>query len=89
MSAGSASWPCFVSVEERTTTDGPEHGIAELERDLGFIKSGQYMSKCDGLGVGQEGGDGEVAGALDVREEGAKSRHKLISKYILADNDMA
>lgn len=82
-------------MEERTTTDGPEHGIAELERDPGFkitlnlVKSGQYMSKCDGLGVGQEGGDGEVAGALDVREEGAKSRHKLISRYILADNDMA
>lgn len=82
-------------MEERTTTDGPEHGRAELERDPGFkitlnlVKSGQYMSKCDGLGVGQEGGDGEVAGALDVREEGAKSRHKLISRYILAGNDMA
>lgn len=30
----------------------------------------------DGLGVGEDGGDGEAAGALDIHEEGAGGRHK-------------
>lgn len=30
----------------------------------------------DGLGVGEDGGDGEAAGALDVHEEGAGAGHK-------------
>jgi hypothetical protein len=30
----------------------------------------------DGLGVGEDGGDGEAAGALDVHEEGAGTGHK-------------
>jgi hypothetical protein len=34
----------------------------------------------DGLGVREDGGDGEAAGALDVHEEGAGAGHKgLIS----------
>lgn len=28
--------------------------------------------------MGENGGDGEAAGALDVHEEGAGSRHKLL-----------
>jgi len=32
----------------------------------------------DGLGVGEDGGDGETAGALDVHEEGAGRRHKSL-----------
>jgi hypothetical protein len=30
----------------------------------------------DGLGVGEDGGDGEATGALDVHEEGAGTGHK-------------
>lgn len=42
-----------------------KHGCAALADD-------------DGLGVGEDGGDGEAAGALDVHEEGARSRHKSL-----------
>jgi len=31
----------------------------------------------DGLGVGEDGGNGEAAGALDVHEERAEGGHKL------------
>lgn len=47
---------CHV-LEERTTRDGLERGIAELERDPGFkisprsVKPGQHISKYEGLGV--------------------------------------
>jgi len=34
------------------------------------------LADDDGLGVGEDGGDGEAAGALDVHEEGAGRRHK-------------
>ena len=34
------------------------------------------LADDDGLGVGEDGGDGEAAGALDVHEERAGSRHK-------------
>lgn len=33
----------------------------------------------DGLCVGEDGGDGEAAGALDVHEEGARAGHKHLS----------
>ena len=32
----------------------------------------------DGLGVRENGGDGEAAGALNVHEEGARRRHKSL-----------
>jgi hypothetical protein len=31
--------------------------------------------------VREDGGDGEAAGALDVHEEGAGSRHKLLLSF--------
>jgi len=37
----------------------------------------------DGLGVGEDGGDGEATGALDVHEEGAGLGHKSL-KLVLA-----
>jgi len=38
------------------------------------------LADDDGLGVGEDGGDGEAAGALDVHEEGAGRRHKGLSR---------
>ena len=38
------------------------------------------LADDDGLGVGEDGGDGEAAGALDVHEEGARSGHKLLEQ---------
>jgi len=32
----------------------------------------------DGLCVGEDGGDGEAAGALDIHEEGSRSRDKVL-----------
>lgn len=34
------------------------------------------LADDDGLGVRENSGDGEAAGALDVHEEGSGSRHK-------------
>jgi len=34
------------------------------------------LADDDGLGVGEDGGDGEAAGALDVHEERAGAGHK-------------
>jgi len=34
------------------------------------------LADDDGLGVGEDGGDRETAGALDVHEEGSGNRHK-------------
>ena len=34
------------------------------------------LADDDGLGVGEDGGDGEAAGALDVHEERSRRRHK-------------
>jgi hypothetical protein len=42
-----------------------EHSCASLADD-------------DGLGVGEDGGDREAAGALDVHKEGPRSRHKKL-----------
>lgn len=42
----------------------------------------------DGLGVGEDGGDGEAAGALDIHEEGTGGRHKgLVIGSVLAEVD--
>jgi hypothetical protein len=37
---------------------------------------GASLADDDGLGVREDGGDGEAAGALDVHEEGAGTGHK-------------
>ena len=37
---------------------------------------GAALADDDGLGVREDGGDGEAAGALDVHEEGAGGGHK-------------
>jgi hypothetical protein len=37
---------------------------------------GASLADDDGLGVREDGGDGEAAGALDVHEEGSGSGHK-------------
>src|SRR5690554_6199991 len=42
------------------------------------------LADDDGLGVGEDGGDGEAAGALDVHEERAGAGHKglqFVSHY--------
>ena len=36
------------------------------------------MADDNGLGVGEDGGDGEAAGALDVHEERAGGGHKSL-----------
>ena len=41
--------------------------------------SGASLADDDGLGVRENSGDGEAAGALDVHEEGSGSRHKSLS----------
>ena len=38
----------------------------------------------DGLGVREDGGDGEAAGALDVHEEGAGAGHKGLTRDVRA-----
>lgn len=38
--------------------------------------SGAALADNDGLGVGEDGGDGEASGALDVHEEGSGTGHK-------------
>lgn len=45
-------------------------GLAEDSRAAG--------AHNDGLGVGEDGGDVEAAGALDIHKEGAGSGHKLL-----------
>jgi hypothetical protein len=37
---------------------------------------GAALADDDSLGVGEDGGDGEAAGALDVHEEGPGRRHE-------------
>lgn len=59
--------------ESRLATSGlAENGRAALADD-------------DGLGVGEDGGDCEAAGALDVHEEGAGSRHKGLGYMLVLD----
>ena len=41
------------------------------------------MADDDGLGVREDGGDGEAAGALDIHEEGAGSGHKGLELVLL------
>lgn len=38
--------------------------------------SGAALADDDGLGVGEDGRDGEASGTLDVHEEGARGGHK-------------
>lgn len=52
-------------------------GLAENGRAAG--------ADDDGLGVGEDGGDGEAAGALDVHEEGSGGRHKGLEKESQSD----
>jgi hypothetical protein len=51
-------------------------GLAEDSRAAG--------AHNDGLGVGEDGGNVEAAGALDIHEEGAGSGHKLLLHRIPA-----
>lgn len=45
----------------------------------GLAKDGRAaLADDDGLCVGEDGGDGEAAGALDVHEEGSRSRDKVL-----------
>ncbi len=39
---------------------------------------GASLADDDGLGVGEDSGDGEAAGALDIHEEGARGGHKSL-----------
>ena len=41
---------------------------------------GAASADDDGLGVGEDGGDGEATGALDIHEEGAGLGHKGLKK---------
>ena len=52
--------------QSRLTTGG-------LAKDLGAAGADD-----DGLCVGEDGGDGEAAGALDVHEEGARAGHECL-----------
>jgi hypothetical protein len=44
---------------------------------------GASLADDDGLGVREDGGDGEAAGALDVHEEGSGSGHKGLELVLL------
>lgn len=45
----------------------------------GLAKDGcAALTDDDGLGVGEDGSNGEAAGTLDVHEEGTGSRHKSL-----------
>jgi hypothetical protein len=45
----------------------------------GLAKNGRAsLADDNGLGVGEDGGDGEAAGALDVHEERAGGGHKSL-----------
>lgn len=44
--------------------------------------SGAALADDDSLGVGEDSGDGEAAGALDIHEEGAGSRHKGLQRVV-------
>ena len=47
----------------------------------GLAKDGRATgTNDDGLGVREDGGDGEAAGALDVHEERAGRRHKSLER---------
>jgi len=51
----------------------------------GLAQDGRASSADDdGLGVREDGGDGEATGALDVHEEGARSRHKSLLRRIIS-----
>lgn len=44
---------------------------------------GAALADNDGLGVREDGGDGEAAGALDVHEEGSGNRHQgLVGRHV-------
>ncbi len=43
------------------------------------------LADDDGLGVGEDGGDGEAAGALDVHEERPRRRHKGLQNVSTID----
>jgi len=45
--------------------------------------SGASLADDDGLGVGEDGGDGEAAGALDIHEEGPGSRDQGLELVLL------
>lgn len=47
------------------------------------------LADDDGLGVGEDGGDGEAAGALDVHEEGAGSRHERLRRLVSMDKPIS
>lgn len=44
---------------------------------------GATLADDDGLGVGEDGGDGEAAGALDVHEEGSGGRDESLEVIIV------
>lgn len=44
---------------------------------------GAALADNDGLGVGEDGGDGEASGALDVHEEGSGTGHKGLELVLL------
>jgi hypothetical protein len=48
---------------------------------------GAALADDDGLGVREDGGDGEAAGALDVHEEGAGGGHKGLELVLLGLSD--
>jgi len=48
---------------------------------------GAALADDDGLGVGEDGGDGEAAGALDVHEEGSGAGDKGLLKYVPVVSD--
>lgn len=62
-----ARW-CSLLPPERAALCQPRLTTGGLAQDLGAAGADD-----DGLGVGEDGGDGEAAGALDVHEEGARA----------------
>lgn len=45
---------------------------------------GATLADNDGLGVGEDSGDGEAAGALDVHEEGPGARDQSLQLVLLS-----
>ena len=65
---------------ERAALSEPGLATGRLAED-----SRAALADDDGLGVGEDGGDGEAAGALDVHEERARSRHKHLQLVSIID----
>ncbi len=65
----------------RTSLLSPERAaLCETSLSTGWLAENGRAAGADDncLGVREDGGDGEAAGALDIHEEGARSRDKVL-----------